>query len=251
MNIIFLLLVIGSLIWVPIFLTLGLINIIRKRSSKKSFKLAGISALAFVIGLIGFGLTSENDTSPTTTHSSSVSPEVSSSTPVIAEDTSTEPSATIEPKDNIPTEYRSALNRADTYSKMMHMSKAAIYDQLTSEYGDKFSPEAAQYAVDNIDANWNENALASAKNYSDTLYMSKQGIYDQLISEYGDKFSPEEAQYAIDNVQADWNANALEKAKNYQNNMNMSPAAIHDQLISEYGEKFTQAEADYAIEHLE
>lgn len=151
--------------------------------------------------------------------------------------------------DNIPTEYKSALNKAYSYSDMMHMSKAGIYDQLTSEYGEKFSAEAAQYAIDNMDADWNANALAKAKEYSDTMHMSKLGVYDQLISEYGEKFAPEEAQYAIDNVVADWNANALAKAKSYQE-MDMSPSAIHDQLTSEYGERFTKEEADYAIENL-
>lgn len=33
----------------------------------------------------------------------------------------------------------------------MHMSKARIYDQLTSEYGEKFTAEEAQYAIDNLD----------------------------------------------------------------------------------------------------
>ena len=30
------------------------------------------------------------------------------------------------------------------------MSPDAIYDQLTSEYGEQFTPEEAQYAVDNL-----------------------------------------------------------------------------------------------------
>ena len=46
----------------------------------------------------------------------------------------------------------------------MHMSKQGIYNQLTSEF-EKFSPEAAQYAVDNVKANWNANALEKAKSY--------------------------------------------------------------------------------------
>lgn len=83
----------------------------------------------------------------------------------------------------------------------MHMSKQGIYDQLTSEYGDKFPAEAAQYAVDNMKADWNENALASAEKYSKTMHMSKQGIYDQLVSEYGEQFTEEEAQYAIDHLE--------------------------------------------------
>lgn len=32
----------------------------------------------------------------------------------------------------------------------MSMSPAAIYDQLISEYGEKFTAEEAQYAIDNL-----------------------------------------------------------------------------------------------------
>jgi len=152
--------------------------------------------------------------------------------------------------DGAPMEHRTALIKAESYSELMHMSKAGIYDQLTSEYGEKYSPEAAQYAIDNMDTDWNANALAKGQDYSDTMHMSKAGIYDQLISEYGEKFTADEAQYAVENIEANWNENALEKAKEYQTIMAMSPSAIYDQLISEYGEKFTAEEAQYAIEHL-
>lgn len=151
---------------------------------------------------------------------------------------------------NIPTEYKSALKKAKSYSDMMHMSKAGIYNQLTSEYGEKFTAEAAQYAIDNVEADWSNNALKKAESYSDSMHMSKAGVYDQLVSEYGEQFTEEEAQYAIDNMSADWNANALEKAKSYQNSMSMSPDAIYDQLVSEYGEKFTAEEAQYAVDNL-
>ena len=65
--------------------------------------------------------------------------------------------------DNVPSEYKSALNKAKSYSDTMHMSKVGIYNQLTSEYGEKFSAEAAQYAMDNLSADWNANALAKAE----------------------------------------------------------------------------------------
>ena len=156
-----------------------------------------------------------------------------------------------EAEDNVPTEYKSALNKAYNYAEVMHMSKKGIYDQLTSEYGEKFTEEAAQYAMDNIDVDWNANALAKAKDYSDTMHLSKKGIYNQLIAEYGEQFTEDEAQYAIDNLDANYKANALEKAKSYQSSMDMSPAAIYDQLISEYGEQFTKEEAQYAIDNLE
>ncbi len=47
-------------------------------------------------------------------------------------------------------EYKNALKKGETYANMMHMSKQAIYDQLTSEYGENFPADAAQYAIDNL-----------------------------------------------------------------------------------------------------
>ena len=94
-------------------------------------------------------------------------------------------------------EYLNALAKAEMYSKTMYMSKKGIYDQLTSDYGEKFPADAAQYAIDNMSADWNANALQKAKTYQKTMSMSKSAIYDQLISEYGEKFTKDEAQYAI------------------------------------------------------
>lgn len=44
-----------------------------------------------------------------------------------------------------------ALAKAKTYAKTLDMSKQAIYDQLTSSYGEKFTAEEAQYAIDNLE----------------------------------------------------------------------------------------------------
>jgi outer membrane biosynthesis protein TonB len=101
---------------------------------------------------------------------------------------------------DVPAEYRSALIKAASYSKTIHMSKAGLYDQLTSEYGEQFSPEAAQYAVDNVQADWNANALAKAKSYQESMAMSPEAIRDQLTSDYGEKFTADEADYAIQHL---------------------------------------------------
>ena len=37
-----------------------------------------------------------------------------------------------ETKANVPAEYKAALESAENYSEIMHMSKDGIYDQLTS-----------------------------------------------------------------------------------------------------------------------
>ena len=82
----------------------------------------------------------------------------------------------------------------------MSMSKAGMYDSLTSEYGDMFTEEEAQYAVDNIEVDWKENALEDAKFYQKYMSMSPGEIYDQLTSEFGGQYTAEEAQYAIENL---------------------------------------------------
>ncbi len=100
----------------------------------------------------------------------------------------------------IPAEYKSALNKATTYANTLHMSKQGVYDQLVSQYGEKFSIAAAQYAIENMKADWNANALAKAKTYQNTMNMSPAAIHDQLTSKYGEKFTQAEADYAIQHL---------------------------------------------------
>lgn len=93
-----------------------------------------------------------------------------------------------------------ALEKAKSYSDTMHMSKQAIYDQLTAEAGEKFTADEAQYAIDNLEADYNANALAKAKQYQSEMSMSPEAIRDQLTSSAGEKFTQEEADYAIANL---------------------------------------------------
>lgn len=117
-----------------------------------------------------------------------------------SESTTKQTSAEEAKENTVPKEYKNALKKAESYAKIMHMSKAGIYNQLTSEAGEGFSVEAAQYAIDTIQCDWNVNALKKAENYQETMAMSPSAIYDQLISEYGEQFTAEQAQYAIDNL---------------------------------------------------
>ncbi|WP_061761976.1 Ltp family lipoprotein, partial [Streptococcus pneumoniae] len=47
-------------------------------------------------------------------------------------------------------EYSVALGKAKSYNSLFHMSKKRMYRQLTSDF-DKFSNDAAQYAIDHLD----------------------------------------------------------------------------------------------------
>ena len=95
-------------------------------------------------------------------------------------------------------EYSAALGKAKSYNSLFHMSKKRMYSQLTSDF-DKFSNDAAQYAIDYLEADYKYNALFNAKNYRKLFNMSKSGLFNQLTS-YIDGFTEEEAQYAIDHL---------------------------------------------------
>jgi len=53
-------------------------------------------------------------------------------------------------KSNVSTEFNNSLIKAESYSSMMHMSKQGIYDQLSSDAGEKFTADEANYAMQHI-----------------------------------------------------------------------------------------------------
>ena len=95
-------------------------------------------------------------------------------------------------------EYSAALGKAKSYNSLFHMSKKRMYRQLTSDF-DKFSNDAAQYAIDHLEADYKYNALFNAKNYRKLFNMSKSRLINQLTS-FIDGFTEEEANYAIDHL---------------------------------------------------
>ena len=95
-------------------------------------------------------------------------------------------------------EYSAALGKAKSYNSLFHMSKKRMYRQLTSDF-DKFSNDAAQYAVDHLKADYKYNALFNAKNYRKLFNMSKSRLINQLTSSI-DGFTEEEANYAINHL---------------------------------------------------
>ena len=176
----------------------------------------GLKIVVIIIGLIIFGATVDTSNVSTTqqtepqkeeqpqteTNEQTANEEKTEPIPTSDEEKAETPEEKPAPaKDaTVPAEYKSALNKATTYANTMHMSKQGVYDQLVSEYGEKFSTAAAQYAIDNMKADWNANALAKAKTYQDTMNMSPAAIHDQLTSEYGEKFTQAEADYAIQHL---------------------------------------------------
>lgn len=157
----------------------------------------------------------------------------------------------IQNNSSVSKEFQNALTKADSYANKQHLSKARLFRQLTSEYGEGFPEDAATYAVENVITDYNYNALVKADSYANNQHLSKAELFQQLVSEYGEGFTESEAQYAVDNVVTDYYYNALQKAISYQNNLSMSKDKIYQQLVSEHGEKFTPEEAQYAVDNLE
>ncbi len=74
----------------------------------------------------------------------------------------------------------------------MGFSRQGLINQLEFE---GYSTEEATYAVDNCDADWNEQAVRVAESYLNTMSMSKKELINQLEFE---GFTSEQAQYGAD-----------------------------------------------------
>ena len=103
--------------------------------------------------------------------------------------------------DSVSVEYINALIKGIQYAKDMHMSKQRVYDQLSSDYGEQFSQDAAAWAVAHMsDIDWKANALVKAKFYRDDMHLSNNRIYQQLTSDYGERFAKDETDYAMAHI---------------------------------------------------
>ena len=139
-------------------------------------KVLTVIGVLIVLSMIGSLGNKNADTTKTASNTQTTSKETAATTA---------PTSTPTPTPKVPAEYVSALAQATTYANTMHLSKKGVYDQLVSEYGGKFTAAAAQYAIDNVKADWNAQALAQAKTYQNTMHLSPAAVHDQLVSENG------------------------------------------------------------------
>lgn len=94
-----------------------------------------------------------------------------------------------------------ALLSAQEYlSDGQGFSQAKLLEQLTSSYGAGFPQADAQWAIAQLNPDWNAQAANSAKGYMRVGGYSKQALYDQLTSSYGEGFTPDQANYALTQV---------------------------------------------------
>ena len=95
-----------------------------------------------------------------------------------------------------------AYQSAKSYLSLMAFSRQGLIDQLTSEYGEQFEADEAEYAISTLEANgevdWNEQAYQSAKSYLEYDSFSLDGLIEQLESEYGEQFTHDQATYGAE-----------------------------------------------------
>ena len=92
------------------------------------------------------------------------------------------------------TEYANVVKTARNYLDFMAFSRKGLIDQLVYE---GYSQESAEYAVDNIGADWNQQCAKKAKDYLDYMSFSRDGLYQQLAYE---GFTDEQIQYGLSQV---------------------------------------------------
>lgn len=93
-----------------------------------------------------------------------------------------------------------ALYSGEQYLKYRPLSKARLYEELTSEAGGAFTAEEAEYAVGQVDADWKKNALEAAKRIRGESPLSDEAMIARLMDGQGGGFTEEEARWALANL---------------------------------------------------
>ena len=141
-----------------------------------------------------------------------------------------------------------AVDAASGYlSEGQGFSDQGLLQQLTSSAGNGFSESDAEFAINDLNPNWDAQAVDSAGDYlSEGEGFSEQGLLQQLTSSAGAGFTEAQAEYAITSLHPDWDAQAVDAAKGYMQMGGFSQASLIQQLTSSAGDGFTQAQAEYA-----
>jgi hypothetical protein len=194
------------------------------------------AALVFLL-IIGNALNS-GDGAPTVSSPTSEETSTDVAEGGVTPGESPEPEAeTPPPSDETPGE-SNARESASSYLNFSNFSRTGLIDQLEFE---GFTPAEAEYGVDAVGADWNEQAAGSAESYLDFSAFSRSGLVDQLEFE---GFTAAEAEFGVAATNADWNEQAAKSAEAYLEFSSFSKSGLIDQLVFE---GFSSEEAEYGV----
>ena len=128
----------------------------KPKNKKKGCLIAVIVVVAlFVLIMVIGALSGGDESNPATNDVTTTTVQQDNKSTVQQDNKSTTKSEkTVKTSSTVSREFQNALKTAKSYSDHMYLSKQGIYDQLTSEYGEQFPADAAQYAIDNLQADY-------------------------------------------------------------------------------------------------
>lgn len=151
------------------------------------------------------------------------------------------------------TSQQNARESAEGYLRYSAFSRDGLIGQLEYE---GYSTADAEYAVDILNVNWNEQAVQVAANYLEYSSFSRQGLIDQLLYE---GFSESQAQFGVDSTGLGGESkpdssgltagqqNAIESAQSYLEYSAFSKKGLIEQL--EY-EGYSTEDAEFALSQI-
>jgi hypothetical protein len=220
----------------------------RKSWPRRHKVLTGLMAVGALIVIIAAVSASNKPSTPaadTGAAGNTVSPSASVSSAAASSAPST-PAAPASP--SMTGAQQQAVSAANGYlSEGQGFSKQGLLQQLTSSAGDGFSKSDAEFAINYLHPNWDQQAADAANGYlSEGQGFSQASLTQQLTSSAGDGFTQAQAEYAINYLHPDWDAQAVDAAKGYMQMGGFSQASLIQQLTSSAGDGFTQTQAEYA-----
>jgi hypothetical protein len=92
-----------------------------------------------------------------------------------------------------PMSQENAIRKAQDYLNYTAFSRQGLITQLVTQ--EQFSTDDATYAVDSLNADWNQQAAKKAKDYLNYTAFSHASLLNQLIEE--EEFTPSQAAYGV------------------------------------------------------
>ena len=94
-----------------------------------------------------------------------------------------------------------AVDAAESYlSEGQGFSDQGLLQQLTSSAGNGFSESDAEFAINDLNPNWDAQAVDAAKGYMQMGGFSQASLIQQLTSSAGSGFTQAQAEYAASQV---------------------------------------------------
>ena len=102
---------------------------------------------------------------------------------------------------SMTTAQQQAVEAAKSYLALgQGFSYDGLLQQLTSSSGSGFTQAQAEYAINYLNPNWDQQAVEAAKGYLKLGGFSRDSLIQQLTSSAGSGFTQAQAEYAANNV---------------------------------------------------